>query len=178
VRKIFAVFLLLGCGSAQAEVITLDLEDLASVTGPADACLFGCTFGDFVTQANYLSIHEFPSNSALKLSRDGGAPGFSIVPQQDASFDAFAVLSFDVLRVSDGFYLQGYDVPVGEWTTVTVENPAYGTIFGIGAYSSPISAGGTLFIDNIIVSTVPIPATVWLFGSGLAMLGWMKRRHN
>jgi hypothetical protein len=31
-------------------------------------------------------------------------------------------------------------------------------------------------IDNVVVSTIPIPAAVWLFGSGLALLGWMRRR--
>ena len=30
-------------------------------------------------------------------------------------------------------------------------------------------------IDNIRVSAVPVPAAVWLFASGLGLLGWMKR---
>ena len=32
-------------------------------------------------------------------------------------------------------------------------------------------------IDNIEVSVVPVPATAWLFGSALAGLGWIKRKH-
>jgi hypothetical protein len=35
---------------------------------------------------------------------------------------------------------------------------------------------GSIIPDNIRLRAVPIPATVWLFGSGLALLGWMKRR--
>jgi len=31
-------------------------------------------------------------------------------------------------------------------------------------------------LDNIVVSAVPVPAAVWLFGSALAGLGWMRRR--
>jgi hypothetical protein len=31
-------------------------------------------------------------------------------------------------------------------------------------------------IDNIAVNVVPIPAAVWLFGSALAGLGWMRRK--
>ena len=35
---------------------------------------------------------------------------------------------------------------------------------------------GPSAVDNIVVSTVPIPAAVWLFGSGLGLLGWIRRR--
>jgi len=31
-------------------------------------------------------------------------------------------------------------------------------------------------IDNINVSAVPVPAAVWLFGSALAGLGWIRRK--
>ena len=31
-------------------------------------------------------------------------------------------------------------------------------------------------IDDIVVSVVPIPAAVWLFGSALAGLGWIRRK--
>ncbi|MDB4307867.1 VPLPA-CTERM sorting domain-containing protein, partial [Gammaproteobacteria bacterium] len=33
-------------------------------------------------------------------------------------------------------------------------------------------------IDNIVIATVPIPAAVWLFGSALAGLGWMRRKQT
>jgi hypothetical protein len=36
---------------------------------------------------------------------------------------------------------------------------------------------GTQFaMDNFTYSVVPIPAAVWLFGSGLGLLGWIRRR--
>jgi hypothetical protein len=41
-----------------------------------------------------------------------------------------------------------------------------------------LAAGGTF--DNgqgfIRVSSIPIPAAVWLFGSGLGLLGWFRRK--
>jgi hypothetical protein len=33
-------------------------------------------------------------------------------------------------------------------------------------------------IDNVTASVVPIPAAVWLFGSALAGLGWMRRKQT
>lgn len=33
-------------------------------------------------------------------------------------------------------------------------------------------------IDNIVVTAVPAPAAVWLFGSALAGLGWMRRKQT
>ena len=32
-----------------------------------------------------------------------------------------------------------------------------------------------LFVDNISIQVVPVPAAVWLFGSALGLLGWMRR---
>jgi hypothetical protein len=40
--------------------------------------------------------------------------------------------------------------------------------------SNPNSVG--MQLNNIQVSAVPIPAAVWLFGSGLGLLGWMRRK--
>jgi hypothetical protein len=49
-------------------------------------------------------------------------------------------------------------------TSVVIDNPTGGYV-GV--------------IDNIVVtSAVPIPATVWLFGSALAGLGWLRRKQT
>jgi len=37
---------------------------------------------------------------------------------------------------------------------------------------------GFIMLDNIAVTAVPIPAAVWLFGSALAGLGWLRRKQT
>jgi hypothetical protein len=39
-------------------------------------------------------------------------------------------------------------------------------------------ANGSGGYDNIVVTSVPIPAALWLFGSALAGLGWMRRKQT
>jgi hypothetical protein len=52
----------------------------------------------------------------------------------------------------------------GSWSNLT----------GIDVYT-----GATGFqLDNIVVTAVPVPAAVWLFGSALAGLGWMRRKQT
>jgi len=41
-------------------------------------------------------------------------------------------------------------------------------------FGSPQAFSGV--IDNINLSQVPIPAAFWLLGSGLGLLGWMRKR--
>jgi hypothetical protein len=43
----------------------------------------------------------------------------------------------------------------------------------LGNFGSPGFAGGT----SIELTTVPIPAAVWMFGSALSILGWIRRRN-
>lgn len=35
---------------------------------------------------------------------------------------------------------------------------------------------GVRIIDNVAITTIPVPATVWLFASALGLLGWTRRR--
>ncbi len=46
------------------------------------------------------------------------------------------------------------------------------TALPLGNFGSPGNAGGTSFDTP----AVPIPSAVWMFGSALSILGWLKRR--
>jgi hypothetical protein len=56
-------------------------------------------------------------------------------------------------------------LPVGGLWAIEVDDSAFG----------PIPAGGE-YILNVSLAPVPVPAAVWLFGSALGLLGWMKRK--
>jgi hypothetical protein len=56
-----------------------------------------------------------------------------------------------------------------------LEFDAYG---GTDATPGDSGEGEYFVMDNFTYSVVPIPAAVWLFGSGLGLLGWVRRRQT
>jgi len=65
---------------------------------------------------------------------------------------------------------------------LTLEAGDYYVWMGIQAVAYQYGIYGTSIIDSSISvsaapSAVPVPAAVWLFGSALAGLGWMRRKH-
>jgi hypothetical protein len=97
---------------------------------------------------------------------------------------AFAVQSLDLLLDSNGSTsttgtLAGggaasLGVPVGTGDWLNLESLSF---FAEGA-AGPGFSTATIELDNIVVSAVPIPAAVWLFGSALVGLGWLKRKQT
>jgi hypothetical protein len=50
-----------------------------------------------------------------------------------------------------------------------------GTVSGTGGDSLQLQAGNK-WIYKVNFTTVPVPATAWLFGSALLLLGWLRRK--
>ncbi len=64
------------------------------------------------------------------------------------------------------------DLGTGDWL-----NLSFAEVFGGTQSNPPITYG--LDVDNIVVgAAVPVPAAVWLFGSALVGLGWVRRKHT
>jgi hypothetical protein len=79
---------------------------------------------------------------------------------------------------SQGHRITGYFAGGG---TVQV-NSAIGANWEVFTFDSSwqnlqkIEFEGYIGLDNIVVSKVPVPAAVWLFGSALAGLSWLGRK--
>jgi hypothetical protein len=113
----------------------------------------------------------------------------------DTPYTSFRLLSLDLANLHNyeptattgtfsitGYLAAGgtvsttYEFTLDTWGTVTFDDSWSGlTSISVGAINNPSFDSA---IDNIIVSAVPIPAAVWLFGSGLGLLGWFRRRQT
>jgi hypothetical protein len=131
-------------------------------------------------------------------SLDESSPGFSIGFDNGGDFllgdvsGTWSVTdtSIDYLAFkANGYYiLAEVNGASGTWSTdIDDWNPEYTTVtcpVGICAVERNYTAGDFLDGDGGVAplssvtayGVVPIPAAVWLFGSGLGLLGWMRRK--
>jgi hypothetical protein len=75
------------------------------------------------------------------------------------------------------------DVRTEDWTNVVFDSDwsaVHSVQIGHQTTVSQISYGvvHNPSIDNFVATVVPVPAAVWLFGSALAGLGWMRRKQT
>ncbi len=61
---------------------------------------------------------------------------------------------------------------MGVGTGLAPDNTAEVRFIALGLLGS----GGAGFFDDASFTLVPVPAAVWLFGSALGLLGWVRRK--
>ena len=83
---------------------------------------------------------------------------------------------------SAGMLTAGLNVNVpesgAEYTQITLGPGEYTIIASLKSTENGSSPHINSFDANLSISTVPVPAAVWLFGSALAGLGFVRRRIN
>jgi hypothetical protein len=158
---------------------TIDFGEFPSGITPGSLVSKGFSFesdNDFVLSDLSLTSNALnfcPDCSLAFFSFDGSA--FSL-----SSFDFTAVGSPDIGMLVTGTYQGGGTVALNMPVNSVTQTFNFGSDWS-NLDQVVISTSGTPFanaIDNIVLTAVPIPAAVWLFGSALAGLGWMRRKRT
>lgn len=61
-----------------------------------------------------------------------------------------------------------FGTPIASFTGIYSTNPVLGTPTSL--------ANPAAFQVNVELSQVPVPSAVWLFGSALGVMGWLRRK--
>lgn len=152
-----------------------------SLSGPGNPSILVDDISDTTSPNNYLGTND---GSGAFVSGDG----FTITFDQTMRSIGLYVISADLIFSDDFTITTNSGQSVGNTATsdVTLTD---GDAFFVGLIEDDFSLGfdsitlssqdfGFLFnVDDITVSPVPLPAAVWLFGSGLlGLLGIGRRR--
>ena len=200
INKLFAFFLILGTTyTAQAAIVStsvINYQDPASLGAvQVTSTIFDNYLGDFTKwqwdyQIDNISFDPNPGTS-------NGVSGFNLV------FGASTAVSNQYAPAGwmlnccgtippfgaeyDISNSNGFGVPVGGTAFVgfvTSANIAWTSTYQ-GSWTHSWEFDGQVNIFNSqdttsglgpLVPTVPVPAAVWLFGSALGLLGWMRRK--
>ncbi len=192
--RIVAACLLSIIGSAQAANITIDFEQFSGVVVDLQPVGTGIALNDgFVMSASgtiWLTEANGPSPRSIDIVLNSpGGTGDVTFSKADGS--AFSLLSFDYAFAGPGNWPMtlsavkaGGEVVSLDPGLIALDN-SYATYTASSLFTDIVSLnflgdgdGPPMALDNINVSTVPVPAAVWLFGSALAGLGWLRRKQT
>jgi hypothetical protein len=135
----------------------------------------------FVPEAGDYSNYEI--SMAGSLTAEGAGPSSaSASVDLDLAFDQAVTLNLACSGEEVGGYtrviIDSGQIPVldcGNNLTLSAGTYDFRIISLVGAYGGQDSLD---FNNALSITAVPIPAAVWLFGSALAGLGWMKRKQT
>ena len=181
-KNLIAAVLLLVVGSAQAAAVFTMVESGGDVvlSGAGSIDLTGLTFANTVSTAgnpfvnpglpNFrtgdTTFHNLDVYSGLTGPAAFGSGG--MFPGTGGSGDVFGVRGATALYVPEGYVSGSPLAGTGVWAGATFVS------MGVAAGTYVWSWSG----DSITLNVIPIPAAVWLFGSALAGLGWMRRKQT
>ncbi len=175
-RHALGVILLMVVGAAQAMPLTWTLEDVVFDDG-------GTAYGSFIYDASTNIFSDIDVTTTLgtvlsgahyqfatfQLNTFGNGVGLTDVDLPDLTGVAAFFMEFDSL---------GGGSLTNAGGTISIVSFAGGeAICGDPDCSVSTGFGRSVNLGGV-VTAVPIPAAVWLFGSGLGLLGWFRRRQT
>lgn len=144
--------------------------------GTTSASTYACAEGNFLSGvgAHGCGNLNLGSNGALDSSIAYNVGGNANCVQRTVNPDDFS--TGDPRGLFSAAAAGGCDAVAGAfdlWTVVQAVGPGGGTL--IISNGVALTSAGTNYL-TFNVAPVPVPAAVWLFGSGLGLLGFLRRR--
>jgi hypothetical protein len=188
-RSIIFVLLVLCSAVAQSANVTIDFEEYSGLVN---------TFQPVGIETPLANGYEVTGSSerVIWLNNEGPVGASISIHLEDAAVATFSntlAPSFNFLgfeyynggletliisaeKLSGGTITKAVDVSGVSGNQWSVESDFSEFTDIISLSFEGASQSGFLFLDNIQTSVVPVPAAVWLFGSALAGLGWLRRK--
>jgi hypothetical protein len=194
-RKLIFTAMIVAGGVSQASAVTIDFDDdYPTYFGLETYQEEGYTLTSNVPEGTLIDVNNVVrgnlgvfSGGTDSQSLFWGANGaLSTITLTNDSATPFYLLSLDASSLSNltgQLLLNGTKVGGGSVSQV-LNLDGNLTTYGItgmdGLASLDISFDGSAAfapydLDNIQLTSVPVPAAVWLFASALGMLGWLRR---
>ena len=190
-RSISLVLILL-CSTTAYSAGTIDFEEHRGLVSTFQPVGVDAPLDDgFAVSANEGVIwlnDEGPAGASIGIGLNNGAVA-TFSNTIEPSFDFYGFEFFNggietititgeklsggsVTTVVDVSSISGFD-----WTT-EAGYTEFTDIVSLSFTAATSTPSSFIFIDNIQANIVPVPAAVWLFGSALAGLGWMRRKQT
>ena len=167
---IVAVLMIFGLSGAKAvTVLTEACDAFVCATGINGVNLSGTLYNVTFEQGALSSF----DGSDFPLLNNGGATSSvrnSIVTWLTNDSSATRVGS-----QADG-YSEDFHVPASLLGTTALGTHSGGSVWASGGVASVDVNDTSLVYATFALAPVPVPAAVWLFGSALGLLGWLRRR--
>lgn len=185
-KNTLAIAVAMGLGSATTQAVTFNMTymdflgtdvDNPNVTGTVDTV--GGGSGNFNSGGTPFFGHEWTATVAATFETTGagtwnfsGVTGASSTGSYNFSLGAGQVAMGLLFNWNNNAGIPTLNIVNADGTGVDIDGDGVlGTQWVAGCCAgTPIGFAGT------VVTTVPVPATVWLFGSGLLGLASMARR--
>lgn len=162
------------------------IDGLLADWGPASLYGGTCPFTDFGTNCNSANpFQDFPEGLAVWDPAANGGLGEALLPEYaNAGFHALVSGSATATDIGspslshdnglDGLYFDTNLCAGGDLALCGGLPVAEGIVRIVMTSES----GATMYVvtGTIAGNVVPVPAAVWLFGSALGLLGWVRRR--
>jgi len=174
-RPIVALAALFMASGANAVPVKWNLVDVTFDDG-------GSSTGSFVYEVDTLSLSEINITTTGGTSFGGAVYAFEHSAFTGFGADGIAVISEVVGDLSGETWL-GLNLTADPMTNAGGTIPLTSGFFSaFNEYSCPDAAcgpGGSPGLRGTAggsISSVPVPAAVWLFGSAIGVLGWIRRK--